>query len=237
MKRERSDDDGQDRPDFKRRYLILSGLLLLAGCVSRRHPGTGTPSSRSYVAKLVSAERSVTVKSNVRRVPANAGMKLYDGDVVTTSGDSYARVRFRDGDEVWLDYRTEVRIGSLDISFGRVFAVVRGIFTIDSEYVTAGTEGTEFSVAVNRPKRGDYSVSVKKGVVRCSSPRRRWKTLRVTRGERLSSKKHLAPKKVLLKGPMKQREFSWVKRLSRGPEPIRQEPVKKKPVKKEPVLY
>jgi ferric-dicitrate binding protein FerR (iron transport regulator) len=200
-------------------------------------PGGGTSSSGSYVAQLVTAGPNVTVKSKGRRVSGSPGLYLYAGDVVTTSGDSYARVRFRDGDEVWLDYQTEVRIGSLDIFFGRVFAVVQGVFTIDSEFVTAGSEGTEFSVTVNRPNRGDYSVSVKKGVVRCSSPRRKWQTLRVSRGERLSSKKHLVPKKVQLKGPLKQREFNWVKRLSRGPEPIRQEPVDRTPVQREPVLY
>jgi len=240
MKRKRFDDSVRENPDLMRRYLVLSGCLLMAGCtLPRRDRGSGsspaTGSTRPHVANLVTVERDVRVKRNGRGIRVTAGMKLYDGDTINTDSDSYARVRFRDGDEVWLDYRTRVRIGSLDISFGRVFAVVKGIFTIDSEFVTAGTEGTEFSVTVNRPNRGDYSVAVKRGVVRCSSPRRRWKAVRVTRGEMLFSEKHIQPEKLRLRGPQKKREFSWVKRLSRGPEPIKK-PVKE-PVKKEPILY
>ena len=84
-------------------------------------------------------------------------------------------------------FNTRVRVGSLFVFFGRVFATVSGSFSVDSEFVATSTEGTEFTVSIDRLRRGPFSVALGQGILRCEPRAGRWRTVRMKPGERLSS--------------------------------------------------
>ena len=72
-------------------------------------------------------------------------------------------------------------IGSLDVLFGRVFARVKGVFSVENRNVVAGVEGTEFAFEVGLD--GDTEITVLDGTVLSSSKKLPWKPLRVTRNQ------------------------------------------------------
>ena len=125
-------------------------------------------------------ENAVAVYRDGRRLRATVPHILQRGDEIETSFDVIAVIRYDVGD-VYIDAATHVRIGSLDVLFGKVFARVRGFFSIQSQSVVAGVEGTEFAFEV----AGDETmqVTVLDGIVLCSSQYLPWKPLRVTRGQ------------------------------------------------------
>ena len=100
-------------------------------------------------------------------------------DEFETAKDVMAVIRYPIGD-VYVDASTRVRIGSLDVLFGKVFARVRGFFSVENQNVVAGVEGTEFAFEVARD--GATQIVVLDGTVLSSSKRLPWKPLRVTGG-------------------------------------------------------
>src|SRR5215203_1209251 len=71
-------------------------------------------------------------------------MELLPGDELQTGANAGVVVRYRNVGDVVILERTRVKIGSLEVFFGRVFASLRGKFTVSSETVVAGVEGTRF---------------------------------------------------------------------------------------------
>ena len=105
---------------------------------------------------------------------------LQRGDEIETEPNVIAVIRYPIGD-VYIDAGTRVRIGSLDVLFGKVFARVRGLFSVENQNVVAGVEGTEFEFEVAR--NGATQITVLDGIVLSSSKRLPWKPLRVTRNQ------------------------------------------------------
>jgi hypothetical protein len=103
---------------------------------------------------------------------------LERGDEIETAANVVAVLRYPIGD-VYVGGGTRVRIGSLDVFFGRVFARVRGLFSVESQNVVAGVEGTEFEFEVER--NGNAEITVVDGAVLCASRRVPWRPVRVTR--------------------------------------------------------
>jgi len=101
-------------------------------------------------------------------------------DEFETARDVMAVIRYPIGD-VYVDAGTRVRIGSLDVLFGRIFAKVKGFFSVENQNVVAGVEGTEFAFEVARD--GSTEITVLDGAVLSSSKRLPWKPLRVTRDQ------------------------------------------------------
>jgi len=101
-------------------------------------------------------------------------------DEFETARDVMAVIRYPIGD-VYVDAGTRVRIGSLDVLFGRIFAKVKGFFSVENQNVVAGVEGTEFAFEVARD--GSTEITVLDGAVLSSSKRLPWKPLRVTRNQ------------------------------------------------------
>ncbi len=201
-----------------RRRLLLGLPLLLAACAEPyRTPGDGPRGGRQPVAVL-DVEGSVEVRREGRSFRGTDGMPLYRDDEVRTTGSSYALVRFADGDRVWLDYDTLVRIGSVFAVFGRVFAAVSGVFEVDSEFVTASSEGTEFTVTIGRAGRNTFSVAVRSGAVLCRPQRGRWRPVRLIASQRLRGQVQSTPVADRLDAREQQAEFDWVPALRRGPE-------------------
>ncbi|WP_227816155.1 FecR family protein [Nitrogeniibacter aestuarii] len=163
-------------------WLILLALCL-TGCgpslskVVREAPGGG------FVAvDAGSAPNIVSVTRNGAPLKVGVPLALQKGDIIET-GDGGAVLRLENG-EVVLAPRTRVRLGSIEVFFGKVFASVRGVFRAEDDTVAADVEGTQFMFE-STPGRG-MRVVVLEGVVRCSSKSAQWNPLRVVAGREMT---------------------------------------------------
>ena len=176
--------------------LVLQ-LLCLAGSASGQAPpatyGEARPAFIALVARVdpLDPTRYVEVPTDEQprvvaffrgsqRLPFSVPQGLERDDELETARDVMAVIRYPIGD-VYVDAATRVRIGSLDVLFGRVFAKVKGFFSVENQNVVAGVEGTEFAFEVARD--GSTEITVLDGAVLSSSKRLPWKPLRVTRNQ------------------------------------------------------
>jgi hypothetical protein len=132
----------------------------------------------------VEAARAAAVFRQGQRFDARPRMLLQAGDEIET-GDAAAVIWFAAYGTVVLAERTRVRIGSLEVLFGRVFAEIRGLFSASSENVVAGVEGTAFVFEV-RPDRA-VRIVVLDGVVACRSKTASWPPVRMRAQQALFS--------------------------------------------------
>jgi hypothetical protein len=171
----------------------LAALTQLAGCAT---PANAPLARLSQVARAVPGtevrwQQSEPDAAGVRvwragnLIRASRGMALQAGDEVETAAQAAAVIRFRDSGETVLDERTRVRIGSLEVLFGRIFAKVKNLFEASSENVVAGVEGTRFLFEV-RPDRS-VRVAVADGVVACRSRSNAWAPFRLRPNEAMFS--------------------------------------------------
>jgi hypothetical protein len=203
-------------------------VVLLGGCATRPDRVGATrldrvmrkdPSVPSgyVIVDAGEASRFVTVFRGGRPLGARPPFTLEQGDEVETGADGAAVIQFPDGGIAVIDVRTRVRVGSLEVLFGRVFASVRGLFSIESENVVAGVEGTDFMFEV-RADRG-VRVVVLDGVVVGRSKTKSWDPIRLRPGVAFSSRyPNREPPRV---GPASQRELddirAWVRSVIDAP--------------------
>ncbi|MDE2300637.1 MAG: FecR domain-containing protein [Burkholderiales bacterium] len=181
------------------RGLALTITLVLAACET----GPQEPTIRlAQVAREVAgtevrwqqaepAEVGLRVWRDGQELRATRGMLLQRGDVVQTGPQSAAVIRFSGGNTgaatgtTTLAENTRVRLGSLEVFFGRVFANLRGLFETSSENIVAGVEGTRFLFEV-RPDRS-VAIAVAEGVVACRPRQAGWASVRLHALEALVS--------------------------------------------------
>jgi hypothetical protein len=173
------------------RSAVLTGMALLFGTscipvhddairlqqVVRAVPGGSPPWQRLDVASGVrvrrgDAERTVWV-----------GMVLDPGDVLVTGSGFAAVLRLGGQGEAAVDENTAVRIGSLEVLFGRLFANLRGLFVVRGETVEAVNDGTRFLFEVRRDR--SVRAVVAEGAVTVHSRTGGWTPLRLTSGRGL----------------------------------------------------
>jgi hypothetical protein len=173
-----------NRPAGWLRALCLAGAFLLAGCGPSLHKVVReAPTPGGFVAvEAAEAGNIVSVRRGGQPLDLRLPLLLQPGDVIET-GQGGAVLRLPNGEAV-MGPRTRVRVGSLEVVFGRLFASVRGLFRAEDENVAADVEGTEF-LFEHVPGKGTQVV-VLDGTVRCSSKRGQWAPLRVTAGRRMS---------------------------------------------------
>ncbi len=157
--------------------------VLLTGCgptlnkVVREDPAAG-----GFVAvDAASARAIVSVTRGGRPLNLRLPLVLQPGDIIET-GAGGAVLRLENGEAV-LAPGTRVKLGSLEVIFGRVFASVRGLFRAEDDSVAADVEGTQFMFE-RQPGRATRVV-VLEGVVRCSSKSGAWAAVRVPAGQRM----------------------------------------------------
>ena len=159
----------------RRRLLAAAVAMLVAGCVPHQpgpQPGPQPqPPQPRIVARLYywDAPNLIRVERAGSAIPVANGMALFENDVVETMW-SYSRLDFPGTGQVWLDVNTRVRVGSLWLFFGRLFASVDSPFPVSTDDVTASPEGTRFGVRRDR-QSGDYAVAVEVGRVLCTGRR------------------------------------------------------------------
>jgi hypothetical protein len=159
----------------RRRLLAAAAATIVGGCAplppdDRRPPRPQPPQPEPPRPRIVArldyrdAPNQIRVERAGRLTPVSDGMALFENDFVETIS-SNAGIDFSPGDVVWLDKITRVRVGSLWLIFGQIFASVSSPFSVETEDVTASSEGTKFGVRRDKQK-GDYAVVVETGKVR-----------------------------------------------------------------------
>jgi len=74
---------------------------------------------------------------------------LQSGDEIWTGPQTIAVLSFMDGARVFVQPATHLRIGSIFVYLGEVLVKVKGYFQVETRYVTAGSEGTQYLVRVD----------------------------------------------------------------------------------------
>lgn len=124
-----------------------------------------------------SERRNVWVMRRGIRLDATPNMALHTGDEIRTGSSSAVAIRFPNGSQLYLKSNTHIRIGSVFAFVGELFVRVKGAFQVDTEFVTAGAEGTEW--VMNISPDGDTRCMVLKGRVRVASKENSWKPMSV----------------------------------------------------------
>ena len=154
---------------------------------------------------------AVAIYRDGRRLRTTVPRILQRGDEIETDIDVIAVIRYPAGD-VYIGSATRARVGSLDVLFGKVFARVRGLFSVESQNVVAGVEGTEFAFEVTDD--GKVNVTVLDGVVLCSSKALAWSSVRVTRGQAFAASDSNREPRVGAASPAELAQLrDWVRRV------------------------
>ena len=155
---------GQEEPSFPMLYAIL---------VENR--ASSLPSYRLADDKDL---REAVIMRRGRRLPVTPNMALQQGDNIRTGPSLAFAIRFPNGSQLYLRPNTDVIIGSVFALVGELFVRVKGAFQVDTDFVTAGAEGTAWVMKVL--PGGDTRCTVLEGRVRVSSQQNAWRPLVVT---------------------------------------------------------
>ena len=141
------------------------------------------------------------------------GVALQPGDALITGPDGVAIISYPGGARAYIYPNTRVRIGSLIDDIGKVFVKVKGAFKVQTNFVTAGSEGTQYWVDVQALDQ--VKVVVVEDVVSLASNAATWPTRKLRAGEQAQLSGANAP----VQGPANaadiRRETDWVNRMDR----------------------
>lgn len=203
---------------WSRRVMLLGLCMVQIGCVAFATLDTVVKDQRLADSEAIGA---VQVVRQGTRLSTRLGMNLQQGDEIITDAESTVWLNFADGTDVILGPDTRVQLRSIRAFFGKIFVRARALFEVETEYVVAGTEGTEFLTLVDRPE--EVSLIVLEGSVRLDSKARRWAPLSVRQGERATIRGLENPQKQ----PVTPRELAEIRSWAQGiealippPEPI-----------------
>lgn len=131
--------------------------------------------------------------------PARIGMVLEPGDVLSTGPGVAVVLRLAGRGEAALDENSAVRIGSIEVLFGRLFANLRGLFVVRSETVEAVNDGTRFLFEVGRDRH--TRIVVAEGALNCRPRNAAWPVVRLTTARALLVVPGNAPPRLLPADP------------------------------------
>ncbi len=197
-------------------WLLLCTLLLpvLSGCAS--------PPARPQVLGLagivVDGERLarpdetglVQVWRGGQRLDGVAGLVLQPGDRVETGPSATAVLRWPSGSEVHLWPGSSGVVGSFTDLVGAAFASIRGVFAVETQYVRAGAQGTQY--LVRSTPGGGASVTVFEGRVEVASRLNAWPAVVLGPGAGVLAHPQ-APQPQAVPAQELQRTRDWVRQV------------------------
>lgn len=165
--------------------LVACGLLI-GGCNTRLAKVVrADPSDAHGFIEVAGRANGIDVIRDGRRLDPRTPLALRSGDQVRTGPDTGAVIRFANGGEAVLAPDTHVRLGSLEVFFGRVLADLRGLFDVEDDTMVASVEGTRFMFEKQRGRR--TRVAVLEGQVRCVPKNGSWEPIRLAAGQALDT--------------------------------------------------
>lgn len=148
---------------------------ILYGILTENRSASGVPEYRLAAPDEWRQVRVLRSDSRLNTIPR---MPLNIGDEVWTGPNSAGAIRFPNGSQLYLRSNSHIKMGSVFTFFGELFVRVRGAFQVDTEYVTAGAEGTEWVMLVS--PNGDTRSTVLEGRVRVASRENFWRPMSIT---------------------------------------------------------
>ncbi|EDN71253.1 WD-40 repeat protein [Beggiatoa sp. PS] len=168
---------------FITRFVLLGVILIIFGCATT--PTILPPSCTTPPDAPIVLQNVYTTEGEYRKNIADLRLirientPLKTGDVVITRPKEVKTICFRGGTEVILKPNTKVKIQSVFEYFGEVIVKVRDYLThfrkkfqVETKYVVAGTEGTEFQVTGDSQNQVDVILS--EGRVNLISKDQKW---------------------------------------------------------------
>lgn len=188
-----------------RMSFALLAMVCFAGCagVSLNIGPLSLADSAPRTGTLLYADPGVVVTRHGHGVIYyEPGMEVVTGDSIETA-DGQAVIDYKDGSVVVLNRATRVRLGSISLFFGEIFARIKSIATrgggqVLTDELSASVEGTEYGVRRELPSGsnapGNVSVFVREGHVLCApGGRAKWSPVRLTENQSLAVAGYRAP--------------------------------------------
>lgn len=212
------------------RYIPAGFLIGLIGCVA---PPVGQTYQNNPVLPILYGiliedrstelpEYRIATTSEWRQVrilrgsrPLNVAPNLYldRGDEIWTGPGSAVAIRFPNGSQLYLRSDSHVRIGSVFTFVGELFVRVRGAFQVDTEFVTAGAEGTEWVMTVS--PNGDTLCTVLEGRVRVASRENYWNPQSVIANRQIMTHSSRYQKMILASQAELTKMRYWISQIDR----------------------
>jgi hypothetical protein len=152
------------------------------------------------------------ITRNGAREEAYAGMALQSGDRIDTGPRAYAVIRYPSGTELLMRPSSGGTIGSLTDFVGEVFVKVKGLFSVDTQFVKAGARGTAY--LVHTYAGGTTEVVVVEGIVDVGSTTGAWPTVPLRAGT-MTFAHPRAPQPTAANVDELARTREWVERVER----------------------
>lgn len=165
--------------------------------------------------------RQVRILRGNRYLNIAPNLHLDQGDEIWTGPESAVAIRFPNGSQLYLRSDSHVRIGSIFAFVGELFVRVKGAFQVDTEFVTAGAEGTEWVMKVS--PNGNTLCTVLEGRVRIASKRNYWRPLLVVADRQNMTRRRSRYTRMTLASQRELNEMkNWINqidRLTQEPQP------------------
>lgn len=197
--------------------LLLLATAWLAGCAH------GPGGNRIVLAgvlqqgEVVAPERVAPDRLRVVRQgqpqALRRDMVLDKGDQLWTGADTHVVIDYPGGARAYVYPDSRMRIGSIIAEIGKVFVKVKGLFTVSTSFVTAGSEGTQYWVTVDADEQ--VKVVVVEDTVSLTSNANAWPRRSMRSGERAVLRGNGWPEMDTVPAADIQRETDGVKTMDR----------------------
>lgn len=139
--------------------------------------------------------RGVRVIRDGKDLTPQLGIELREGDRVVTDGSTRAVIGSETGPKISLGANSDLtlRKASGFLSLGSLLLSFKGLFRLETEFVVAGVEGTEFAVSVGS---GNVMALVVEGRVRVESKGEKWASRSYEKGEQCLVRGDAEPEKL-----------------------------------------
>jgi ferric-dicitrate binding protein FerR (iron transport regulator) len=214
---------GAQAPHPVRRWRVAALFALciaaaaLAGCAHGPGAGSIVLSGVVQAGEVVAPERVAPERLRVVRkgypLPLKRDTVLEQGDQIWTGADTNVVISYPGGARAYVYPDSRMRIGSIIAEIGKVFVKVKGLFTVSTTFVTAGSEGTQYWVTVDA--QDHVNVVVVEDTISLSSNTGAWPLRRMRPGERASMVGTGGPEMSPASAADIQRETDWVQSMDR----------------------